>query len=63
MENRLVSCVEEVFKSMKTKSSFTLQQAHLPRQQHQRIVQSFPVYYMWHILLKNGESGTTFGYL
>ena len=32
-------------------------------QQNQRIVQSLPVYYVWYILLKDGESGMTFGYL
>ena len=43
--------------------AFTLQQSHLLRQQPQRIVQSFPVHYVWHIFLKDGKSGTAFGYL
>ena len=60
MENWLVSSVEEVWKKCQR---FTPQQSHLLRQQPQCIVQSFPLYYVWHIFLKDGESGTTFGYL
>ena len=43
MENWLVRSVEKVWKCQ----AFTLQQPHLLRQQHQRIVQRFPVYYVW----------------
>ena len=63
MENWLVSCVEEVFKSMKEVLRFALQQSHLLRQQRQHIVISVPVYYVWHIFLKDGESGITFAFL
>ena len=34
---------------------FTLQQSHLLRQQHQRIVQNLPVYYVWRIFPKIGN--------